>query len=128
MSTDAGRGRTTPLAEAQGLFAAFLVVLALTVIGLWNAPRPTGWLVIPLLDGTRTTEVFKLYFKGPACSALFQTVQVSLQGQYAQLSVPDMGTFEMQAPIPGLYAVRPLTEVREVDGCRFDPRYVGPSP
>jgi hypothetical protein len=117
----------SPLDEARGLLVALVIVIALALVGISNTAQPTGWLRIQQLDRLRVLDVFQLYFSGPSCTALLQTSQITVTGQYARFEVPQLGTFEMQSPIAGLYAVRPLTDIRKVEGCEFNPRYIGAS-
>jgi hypothetical protein len=125
--TPTGTAPVSPFAEARGLLAAFLVTIVIFLLGILDYPRPTGWLRILHIEGFRALEVMQLYFSGPACPQVFQTAQGSVDGQYARIEFPAIGAFELQVRTSGLYTIRPLTEVREAEGCRFDPRYVGPS-
>jgi hypothetical protein len=122
-------------AELQRERRALIVVIAALAVlfaaGVWASLQPVP---VPAFFGGRLLTNLQVYalmesrLSGPGCGALLQGARVTIEGQYAEVSLPALGRFEVQSRhFPsGNITVRPLGPVNHRDDCRFDSRYTGP--
>lgn len=112
------------------MLAALLLLLAIVILGLTATPKPVDT-VGPLRRETLTAPhalvILQEYLSGAGCADYLRQAQVRLDHQYAQVTLPAFGVFEVQSHHLGLFTVRPLTPIAENEGCQFDPRYRGPA-
>jgi hypothetical protein len=59
---------------------------------------------------------------GPGCPILLQRAQLSIDGQYARVTIEQFGTFEVQSHYLRFYTTRAISEVIDTDQCRYTPQ------
>jgi hypothetical protein len=125
---------TTPEAarERRALIIALALVAIATAAGIWATLQPVetpAFYGARILTPLQVFNTLESHLQGPGCGVLLQGMQTKIEGQYAQVTLPALGVFEVHSHhFPsGLLTVRAIGPVSDRADCRFDGRYQGPN-
>lgn len=121
-----------PRREKRALIAALVLVVAVGSICIRASLQPVqtpAFYGARILTPLQVFNTLEKHFSGPGCGAYLAGMQTNIDEQYAEVTIPMLGAFEVHSHhFPsGLFTVRATGPVLDRPDCRFNPRYQGPA-
>jgi hypothetical protein len=118
--------------EQRALIAALALAAVVGVICIWASLQPVqtpAFYGARILTPLQVFNTLEKHFSGPGCGAYLAAMQPKIDEQYATVTIPMLGAFEVHSHhFPsGLFTVRAAGPVLDRPDCQFDPRYQGPT-
>ena len=135
-STDDTTALDTGQSEAQRekrmLVVAVVLAVVVGAVCIWASFQPvqtSDFYGSRILTPLQVFTTLESHLSGPGCGAYLAAMQPKIERQYAIVSLPPLGVFEVHSHhFPsGLYTVRAVGPVNDRPDCRFDPLYRGPT-
>lgn len=109
--------------QAGALFVAFGVLLALLVFGATVSQQHRGYgLSWDTINPVTALAVLEQHLTGDGCAALLQRARVTVDGQYASITIDQFGAFEVQSHYLRFHTARAVSDSPGNDTCRLTPR------